>query len=145
MYKKKDKKNKQIGHTRKIKSMNNFVITKGESSLNISLSTYIFNLPSNWFVFWSGLNIHFFFFFFLLIYFTSRDGVFYRPVYLKIFFPRNRPVPVYMHEHVPVRIKQYSLTWTCQHHVDMSTLVRACDSNWPLRFLCKVCGIMLEK
>ena len=39
------------------------------------------------------------------------------------------------HEHTLVRIKQCGLTWTCQHHVDMSTLVCACDCNWSLRFL----------
>ena len=36
-----------------------------------------------------------------------------------------------------LRIKQCGLTWTCRHHVDMSTLVRACDCNWSLRFLWK--------
>ena len=41
-----------------------------------------------------------------------------------------------IHEHASVRIKHCGLTWTWRHDVGMTTLVRAYDCNWLLRFLC---------
>ena len=45
----------------------------------------------------------------------------------------NRSLCIFAHEHASVRMKQYGLTWTCQHHVDMSTLVRARDCNYSIQ------------